>query len=77
MLIRNIHIDEGRLKPMLNVNSILCGYIADLILNLIKIKMKLTDTQLPDKRNYESYDNETERNVRLNQLRALQKKPES
>lgn len=38
--------------------------------------MQLTATQLPDKKQYESYDNEDERNVRLNQLRALRKNPE-
>lgn len=39
--------------------------------------MMLTKTQLPDKRNYESYDSEVERNIRLNQLRAQRKNPES
>lgn len=32
--------------------------------------MKLTATQLPDKRYYETYTEEMERNIRLRQLRA-------
>lgn len=38
--------------------------------------MQLTNTQLPDKRYYETFDNENERDIRLNQLRALRRSPE-
>ena len=38
--------------------------------------MQLTKTQLPDKRNYETYDSESEKNIRFNQLKAQGKKPE-
>ena len=31
--------------------------------------MKLTETQLPDSRNYETFDSEYERNVRYNELK--------
>ena len=32
-------------------------------------KMQLTKTQLPDKRNYETYDSEAEKNRRFNELK--------
>ncbi len=38
--------------------------------------MKLTETQLPDKRYYETFDKESERNVRYNELKNRGKKPE-
>ena len=38
--------------------------------------MKLTDTQLPDKRYYETYSEEYERNRRANELKNQWKKPE-
>ena len=39
--------------------------------------MQLSNTILPDKKNYESFDNEQERNIRLNQLRAQRRSPEA
>ena len=39
--------------------------------------MQLSNTRLADKRYYESFDNEWERNIRLNQLRAMQRHPEA
>lgn len=38
--------------------------------------MLLTTTQLPDKRNYESYSDELERNKRFQELKNMWKKPE-
>ena len=38
--------------------------------------MKLTETQLPDKRHYETYNNEIERNKRYQELKNMGKKPE-
>lgn len=38
--------------------------------------MKLTETQLADKRYYETFDNEAERNRRYNELKNQWKKPE-
>ena len=38
--------------------------------------MKLTETQLPDKRYYETYSEEYERNRRYNELKNQWKKPE-
>ena len=38
--------------------------------------MKLTSTQLPDKRYYETYSEEHERNRRYNELKNKWKKPE-
>lgn len=38
--------------------------------------MKLTSTQLPDKRNYETYNNEAEKNKRYNELKNQWRKPE-
>jgi hypothetical protein len=35
----------------------------------MKKKMKLTETQLPDKRYYETYSEEYERNRRYNELK--------
>lgn len=37
--------------------------------NIKKRKMKLTETQLPDKRYYETYSEEYERNRRYNELK--------
>ena len=39
--------------------------------------MQLSNTQLPDKRYYESFDNEHERNVRMNLLKAQRMKVEA
>ena len=39
-------------------------------------KMQLTKTQLPDKRNYETYDSEAEKNRRFNELKNQWRKPE-
>lgn len=36
----------------------------------------LTQTQLPDKRMYETFKDKAERNQRYNQLKAQEKKPE-
>ena len=33
--------------------------------------MKLTETQLPDKRMYETYNDERERNARYNELKKI------
>ena len=38
--------------------------------------MKLTETQLPDKRYYETYSEEYERNRRYNELKNQWRKPE-
>lgn len=38
--------------------------------------MKLSETILPDKRNYETYDSPSERNIRFNELKNRWKKPE-
>ena len=38
--------------------------------------MQLTKTQLPDKRIYETYDKESERNIRVNELKNVWRKPE-
>jgi len=76
MLIKSIHIGADALKHMRKLNSILFGSIIDLYLNLMKRKMKLTETQLPDKRYYETYSEEYERNRRYNELKNQWKKPE-
>lgn len=39
-------------------------------------KMQLTSTELPDGRYYETYDNETERNRRHQELKNMWRKPE-
>jgi hypothetical protein len=60
--------DEGRTRyEMCNFECF--GYIIVHILNLILRKMQLTKTQLPDKRNYETYDSEAEKNRRFNELK--------
>lgn len=35
----------------------------------MKRKMQLTNTELPDRRRYETYDSEAERNARYNELK--------
>lgn len=39
--------------------------------------MQLTSTQLPDNRYYETFDNENERNMRMNVLKAQRMKIEA
>lgn len=63
-------IDEAEKKVMQRYSLTLFGFIMALYLNLIKKeKMKLTETQLPDKRYYETYTEEHERNRRYNELK--------
>lgn len=38
--------------------------------------MQLTSTELPDKRHYETFDNEAERNRRYQELKNMWRKPE-
>lgn len=76
MLIRSILTEAEGLRHMPRHNSIPYGYIIDLYLNLFLRKMQLTKTQLPDKRTYETYDTESERNIRFNELKNRGHKPE-
>ena len=40
------------------------------------MKMQLSKTTLPDKREYETFDSPSERNIRYNELKNRGKKPE-
>lgn len=40
------------------------------------MKMQLSKTTLPDKREYETFDSPAERNIRYNELKNRGKKPE-
>lgn len=76
MPIRNILTEAEGLRHMPRHNSIPSGSTIDRYLNLFQKRMQLTKTQLPDKRYYETYDTESERNIRFNELKNRGHKPE-
>ena len=69
MLIKSIPIEVDVLKLMPRHSSIVYGYIMGQYLNTLTKKQMHNITQLPDKRIYETFTDEYERNRRANELK--------
>lgn len=63
------------LRHMQRHSLVVYGYTADLYLNILMRKMH-NKTQLPDKRTYETFTDENERNRRYHEVKTAKNKVE-